>query len=230
MPSSGPSSSCTRCDTAGKSVQTMESSSSPFVWAIPILHIALFVNEAYCSNVFTQFICNSLLPSSPHTLPPPPHTHTQMPRIWLDYCQFLMDQCKITRTRRTFDRALRALPLTQHNRIWPLYLKFIRMYDLPETAVRVYRRYLKVRQHCLSLDPAATTVSAQSPFSSLFLSFSLSPAPSLPSSILPSFISPFLSSSIPLPPLPPSSCPQRMQRSTLSTSFLSGGWTRLHSN
>ena len=69
----------------------------------------------------------------------------QMPRIWLDYCQFLIDQYKITRTRRTFDRALRALPLTQHKRIWPLYLKFIRSHDLPETAVRVYRRFLKVR-------------------------------------------------------------------------------------
>ncbi|XP_006008659.1 pre-mRNA-splicing factor SYF1 [Latimeria chalumnae] len=68
----------------------------------------------------------------------------KMPRIWLDYCQFLMDQCKITRSRRTFDRALRALPITQHHRIWPLYLKFVRIYPLPETAVRVYRRYLKL--------------------------------------------------------------------------------------
>ncbi|KAL7989330.1 hypothetical protein Chor_011996 [Crotalus horridus] len=49
----------------------------------------------------------------------------KMPRIWLDYCQFLMDQCRITRTRRTFDRALRALPITQHHRIWPLYLKYM---------------------------------------------------------------------------------------------------------
>ncbi|XP_043940382.1 pre-mRNA-splicing factor SYF1 isoform X2 [Protopterus annectens] len=68
----------------------------------------------------------------------------KMPRIWLDYCKFLTDQCKITRTRRTFDRALRALPITQHHRVWPLYLKFVRMYPLPETAVRVYRRYLKL--------------------------------------------------------------------------------------
>ncbi|XP_070582113.1 pre-mRNA-splicing factor SYF1-like [Ptychodera flava] len=68
----------------------------------------------------------------------------KMPRIWLDYCQFLMDQCKITRTRRTFDRALRALPITQHHRIWPLYLKFVRNLPLPETAVRVYRRYMKL--------------------------------------------------------------------------------------
>ncbi|XP_074881377.1 pre-mRNA-splicing factor SYF1 [Buteo buteo] len=68
----------------------------------------------------------------------------KMPRIWLDYCQFLVDQGRITRTRRTFDRALRALPITQHHRIWPLYLQFVRRYPLPETAVRVYRRYLKL--------------------------------------------------------------------------------------
>jgi pre-mRNA-splicing factor SYF1 len=68
----------------------------------------------------------------------------KMPRIWLDYCQFLMDQKRITRTRRTFNRALAALPITQHSRIWPLYLKFVRSHEIPETAIRVYRRYLKV--------------------------------------------------------------------------------------
>ncbi|XP_030852951.1 pre-mRNA-splicing factor SYF1 isoform X1 [Strongylocentrotus purpuratus] len=68
----------------------------------------------------------------------------KMPRIWLDYCQFLMDQCKVARTRRTFDRALRAMPISQHHRIWPLYLKFVRSMPLQETAVRVYRRYLKL--------------------------------------------------------------------------------------
>ena len=67
-----------------------------------------------------------------------------MPRIWLDYCQFLMDQAKITRTRRTFDRALRALPITQHHRIWPLYLKLAKLYPLPESAVRIFKRYLQV--------------------------------------------------------------------------------------
>lgn len=68
----------------------------------------------------------------------------QMPRLWLDYCQFLMDQGRVTHTRRTFDRALRALPITQHSRIWPLYLRFLRSHPLPETAVRGYRRFLKV--------------------------------------------------------------------------------------
>ncbi|KAK2704962.1 pre-mRNA-splicing factor syf1 homolog isoform X2 [Artemia franciscana] len=67
----------------------------------------------------------------------------KMPRIWLDYCKFMMGQQKITRTRHLFDRALGALPITQHNRIWPLYLEFVKSHNIPETAVRVYRRYLK---------------------------------------------------------------------------------------
>lgn len=68
----------------------------------------------------------------------------KMPRIWMDYCTFLTDQCKITRTRKVFDRALRALPVTQHYRIWPLYLKFVKKHNISETAVRVFRRYLKL--------------------------------------------------------------------------------------
>lgn len=68
----------------------------------------------------------------------------KMPRIWMDYCQFLVDQKKITRTRRVFDRALRALPITQHDRIWPLYIKFVKSHAIPETAVRVFRRYLQL--------------------------------------------------------------------------------------
>ena len=81
-------------------------------------------------------------------------TTLQMPRIWLDYCEFLMNQGLITRTRRTFDRALRALPITQHPRIWPLYLKFVNLHNIPETAVRVYRRHLKVELYCLfAADP-----------------------------------------------------------------------------
>lgn len=36
--------------------------------------------------------------------------------------EFVLDQGWITRTRRTFDRALQSLPITQHDRIWQLYL------------------------------------------------------------------------------------------------------------
>ncbi|CAG8471991.1 15026_t:CDS:10 [Acaulospora morrowiae] len=67
----------------------------------------------------------------------------KMPRIWIDYCNFLMIQCRITKSRRTFDRALKALPITQHPRIWEIYLKFAKEIG-GETAIRLHRRYLKL--------------------------------------------------------------------------------------
>lgn len=66
-----------------------------------------------------------------------------MPRIWLDYLSLLTTMPVITRTRRAFDEALRALPVTQHSRIWELYLKFAKAAG-GETAVAIYKRYIKV--------------------------------------------------------------------------------------
>lgn len=68
----------------------------------------------------------------------------KMPRIWLEYCKFLMNRGQITKTRRTFDRALRSLPITQHYRIWSLYLAFVQSNDVPELACRIFRRCLKL--------------------------------------------------------------------------------------
>ncbi|KAK1336961.1 hypothetical protein QTO34_003002 [Cnephaeus nilssonii] len=56
----------------------------------------------------------------------------KMPRLWRDYCQLLVDQGRVTHARRTFDCALRALPTTQHSRIWPLHLRLLRSHPLPE--------------------------------------------------------------------------------------------------
>uniref|UniRef100_A0A5B7AHX3 Pre-mRNA-splicing factor SYF1 n=1 Tax=Davidia involucrata TaxID=16924 RepID=A0A5B7AHX3_DAVIN len=71
-------------------------------------------------------------------------TMHKMPRVWIMYLQTLTDQKLLTRTRRTFDRALCALPVTQHDRIWDPYLVFVSQKGVPiETSLRVYRRYLK---------------------------------------------------------------------------------------
>ncbi|KAJ4833898.1 hypothetical protein Tsubulata_032931 [Turnera subulata] len=70
-------------------------------------------------------------------------TMHKMPRIWIMYLSTLTAQQWVTRTRRTFDRALCALPVTQHDRIWELYLRFVSQEGVPiETSLRVYRRYL----------------------------------------------------------------------------------------
>jgi len=36
-----------------------------------------------------------------------------MPRIWIMYAEFLAQQNLVTKTRRVYDRALLALPVTQ---------------------------------------------------------------------------------------------------------------------
>eukprot|EP00884_Botryococcus_braunii_P003276 jgi/Botrbrau1/1294/Bobra.0063s0011.1 len=71
-------------------------------------------------------------------------TMHKMPRMWLMYLEHLMSQKLLTRTRRVFDRCLCSLPITQHDRIWQLFLKFLTQQGVPvETAIRVYRRYLQ---------------------------------------------------------------------------------------
>ncbi|KAL9637368.1 MAG: hypothetical protein Q9164_002233 [Protoblastenia rupestris] len=67
----------------------------------------------------------------------------KMPKIWEMYLNFLMKQPFVTATRRTFDRALRALPLTQHNRVWALYRPFA-ISASGDTAIRVWRRYMQI--------------------------------------------------------------------------------------
>ena len=49
---------------------------------------------------------------------------------------------KGTFTRRTFDRALKALPVTQHENVWSLYIQWAKDFGVSETTIRVYKRYL----------------------------------------------------------------------------------------
>ena len=67
----------------------------------------------------------------------------KMPKIWEMYLSFLMKQPLITITRRTFDRALRALPITQHNRIWALYRPFATSAS-GDTVIKIWRRYIQI--------------------------------------------------------------------------------------
>ncbi|MCJ1257817.1 pre-mRNA-splicing factor syf1 [Lignoscripta atroalba] len=67
----------------------------------------------------------------------------KMPKIWEMYLSFLMQQPLVTSTRRAFDKALRALPITQHNRVWALYRPFANSAS-GQTALRIWRRYMQV--------------------------------------------------------------------------------------
>ena len=67
----------------------------------------------------------------------------KMPRVWLDFVEFLMVQKKVTKVRRVFDAALQSLPLSQHSRVWDKYIEFAISPNVPpETGMKVLRRYL----------------------------------------------------------------------------------------
>lgn len=67
----------------------------------------------------------------------------KMPVIWELYLRFLLQQPLVTTTRRTFDRALRALPLSQHNRVWAIYKPFANS-AAGISAIKVWRRYMQI--------------------------------------------------------------------------------------
>lgn len=67
---------------------------------------------------------------------------SRMPRLWIMYLEFLSSQPYVTKTRRCFDRALQSLPITQHSRIWNIYIPWVDRIGVPVMSVAVYRRYL----------------------------------------------------------------------------------------
>jgi len=72
------------------------------------------------------------------------HLH-KMPKVWERYLTFYSSQKFITSARRLFDQALCALPVTQHIKfIWPAYIQFAQTCGVPETAMRIWRRYIKI--------------------------------------------------------------------------------------
>ncbi|GBE62088.1 pre-mRNA-splicing factor SYF1 [Babesia ovata] len=67
------------------------------------------------------------------------------PAIYLLYGQFLRTQNMITRARRTYDRALLNLPITQHAMVWNHYLQFVKEVDLLPMGRAVLRRYIQLK-------------------------------------------------------------------------------------
>lgn len=66
----------------------------------------------------------------------------KMPRIWIMYLEVLSCMRLGTATREAFNGALQALPVTQHSRIWDLFIAWARDFGVDETTVRIYKRYV----------------------------------------------------------------------------------------
>lgn len=73
----------------------------------------------------------------------------QMPRLWLNYLNiFLHPACPAfllhSHARKTFDRALRVLSKSLHERVWRLYLRYAQDAAAPAVSIHIFRRFLKV--------------------------------------------------------------------------------------
>ncbi|KAL8272800.1 hypothetical protein Esti_003274 [Eimeria stiedai] len=69
---------------------------------------------------------------------------SRMPELWRMFLSFLQQQRQLTRCRRTFDAALRALAVTQHELLWPDMMEYVKSCGVPETAVCLYRRWIMI--------------------------------------------------------------------------------------
>ena len=68
----------------------------------------------------------------------------KMPIIWIDYIQFMIEQNSITKTKIIFNKALRVIPITQHKKLWDIYIPWIE--SLPgcyKSKIEIFNRYIK---------------------------------------------------------------------------------------
>lgn len=60
----------------------------------------------------------------------------------LEYLEFMSKSNSITNTRRLYDKALQALPVTQHDLIWTSFLRWVKSVNIPELSYRTFKRYV----------------------------------------------------------------------------------------
>ena len=79
------------------------------------------------------------------------HIHEQaliymmkMPVIWINYIQFLIEQNLITKTKIIFNKALQAIPITQHKKLWDIYIPWIEsLSGCHKSKIEIFNRYIK---------------------------------------------------------------------------------------
>ena len=68
----------------------------------------------------------------------------KMPMIWVNYIQFLMEQNLITKTRLVLNKSLQMLPITQHKKIWEIYIPWVEsLTGCHKSKIEIFKRYLK---------------------------------------------------------------------------------------
>ena len=67
-----------------------------------------------------------------------------MPIIWIDYIQFMIEQNSIINTKKIFNIALQVIPITQHKRLWDIYIPWVEsLVGCHKTKIEIFKRYIK---------------------------------------------------------------------------------------
>ncbi len=68
----------------------------------------------------------------------------KMPIIWMNYIQFMMEQNSITKTKIIFNKALQAIPITQHKKLWEIYIPWVEsLIGCHKSKIEIFKRYIK---------------------------------------------------------------------------------------
>ena len=68
----------------------------------------------------------------------------KMPIIWINYIQFMMEQNSITKTKIIFNKALQSIPITQHKKLWDIYIPWIEsLSGCHRTKIEIFKRYVQ---------------------------------------------------------------------------------------
>lgn len=68
----------------------------------------------------------------------------KMPIIWMNYIQFMMEQNSITKTKIIFNKALQAIPITQHKKLWDIYIPWVEsLIGCHKSKIEIFKRYIK---------------------------------------------------------------------------------------
>ena len=68
----------------------------------------------------------------------------KMPIIWINYIQFMIEQNSIINTKKIFNIALQVIPITQHKRLWDIYIPWVEsLVGCHKTKIEIFKRYIK---------------------------------------------------------------------------------------
>lgn len=111
------------------------------LWHLFFNEVEIWLSEGYMPRSASLNTIEQLFERAVSYLP-------KIPSLRVRYAKFLFKyQKKVTATRHVYDAALKALPVTQHNLIWPAYMEFVHEVQSPVMTIPIFKRFVMYYPH-----------------------------------------------------------------------------------